>query len=287
MEVFTAKSLIKDTLSLHIFKISEIEGYPIHTHEFVEIKYILEGEAVEYVGEQSYEVRRGDLLFIPYGVTHSFTGKKKFSYYNICFAPEVMAKRISNRQEALDLLPLTTLNEMQDESLSVSKLVFAEEERQWIECILKDMLFEYEENNSDRHAVLESYMTVLLAKIVRKTHQVTEVRREYDGVWRALAEFIDENLGQKLTLSALAEKCFYNPSYFSRAFKKKFGMSLVEYIGKERAKLAADLLVTTNYSMEEIAYRCGFGDKTSFYRVFEKQYECTPSQYRQSREELR
>ena len=95
MEVFTAKSLIKDTLSLHIFKISEIEGYPIHTHEFVEIKYILEGEAVEYVGEQSYEVRRGDLLFIPYGVTHSFTGKKKFSYYNICFAPEVMAKRIS------------------------------------------------------------------------------------------------------------------------------------------------------------------------------------------------
>lgn len=284
MEIFTTEAMIKDALSLHIFRMTETSACPTHTHDFVEIKYIVDGEATEYIGDKSYEVKRGDLLFIPYGVTHAFTPKKQFCYYNICFAPEVMAKRISSRQEALDLLPLTTLNEIQEESFSVGKLIFEEEERQWLECILKDMLSEYVEKNFDRHAVIESYMTVLLAKITRKARQGSVERKEYDGVWRALAEFIDENLNQKLTLSALAEKCFYNPSYFSRAFKKKFGVSLVEYIGKERAKAAAELLLSTQCSMEEIAYRCGFGDKTGFYRVFEKQYGCTPSKYRQLHE---
>ena len=285
MEVFKTENMLKDALSLHIFKLTKAIGYPLHTHDFIEIKYILDGEAIENVGEKSYHVRRGDLLFIPYGETHTFMPKKStdYAYYNICFSPEVMAKRISNRQDAIDLLSLTSLSEVQEEN--VGKWTFFEDERQWIECILKDMLSEYEAKCSDRNAVLESYMTVLLAKIVRKARQGSKTHKEYDGVWLALAEFIDENLDQKLTLSALSEKCFYNPSYFSRTFKKKFGMSLVEYIGKERAKAAADLLLQTDYSIEEIVYRCGFGDKTSFYRVFEKNYGCTPSKYRQQEED--
>ena len=283
MEIFKTENMLKDALSLHIFKIEQTDGYPLHTHDFIEIKYIVDGEAIERVGEKSYYLCRGDMLFIPYGETHMYMPQKNttYAYYNICFSPEVMAKRISNRQDAIDLLSLTSLSEVQEEN--VGKWSFLDDDRRWIECVLKDMLSEYEEKRSDRNAVLESYMTILLAKIVRKAREGSERRKEYDGVWRALAEFIDENLDQKLTLSALAEKCFYNPSYFSRTFKKKFGMSLVEYLGKERAKAAEELLLQTNYSIEEISHRCGFGDKTSFYRVFEKQYGCTPSNYRQQK----
>ena len=282
MKLFTTERMIKDSLSLHIFKMTDVLPCALHTHDFIEIKYIVSGRATEEVDGKIYRVQRGDLLWIPYGSTHAFTPEEHVEYYNICFSPEVVAKRISNRQDALDLLSLTTLNEIQDEGIGVGNLVFVEQERAWIECVLQDMQAEYDDSHADRNAVLESYMTVLLAKIVRKMRQLSAGCRGVDDVWRTLAEFIDENLDRKLTLSSLSEKCFYNPSYFSRIFKRKFGVSPVEYIGRERAKTAAKLLIDSEFSVEEIAFRCGFGDKTGLYRVFEKEYGCTPSEYRQS-----
>ena len=45
-----------------------------------------------------------------------------------------------------------------------------------------------------------------------------------------LFDYIDQNLGSDLTLSTLAGKCFYNPSYFSRAFKKETGLSPMDFL---------------------------------------------------------
>ena len=85
---------------------------------------------------------------------------------------------------------------------------------------------------------------------------------------------------EKISLEDLAQKCFYNPSYFSRTFKQKFGLSPIEYITRERAKMAAGLLTNTTLSMDAIAEKCGYGDKSSLYRAFEKNYGCSPTDYR-------
>ena len=283
MYTFKAENYIKSNLSLHVFKSETTTSFPSHTHDFVEIVYVAEGEGVECVDERSYAVRRGDLLFIGYGRTHAFRTDSRLVFYNVCFLPEVVAKRIENRNQAFDLLSLTALEELRGESTELGRLRFDGEDRHALEFVLREMLREYESDFSERSAVLESYMTLMLAKILRKAHAYSVPNgEEFDGVWRALSEFIDENLREKLTLSALAGKCFYNPSYFSRAFKQKFGVSLVDYIGRERARKAEELLRTTGSSVEEIAALCGFGDKASLYRAFEKHYGCTPTAYRQT-----
>jgi AraC-like DNA-binding protein len=158
------------------------------------------------------------------------------------------------------------------------------EERAWIEHLLKATLAEYKAEEAERLAVLESYMTILIVNILRKVHsQSLANNKELSDVWKALSEFIDENLNQKLSLEDLAQKCFYNPSYFSRAFKQKFGCSPVEHIAKERSRKAAELLSTNPHlTMEKIAEECGFGDKSSLYRSFEKFYGCSPSEYKKS-----
>jgi AraC-like DNA-binding protein len=48
--------------------------------------------------------------------------------------------------------------------------------------------------------------------------------------------------------------------------------------------MATALLANPSLSMEEIAERCGFGDKSSLYRAFEKHYGCSPSEYRKTLE---
>ncbi len=285
MRIYKLENYIQGELSFHIFDEKCLNtSVPTHRHEFAEIVYVVEGTATQTINGISYTARRGDLFFMNRNCTHSFSASEQYTYYNVCFSPETIVKRIIDRDNALDLLSLASLEEIQSEQTPIGRFTFEGNERILIEQILSDMHKEYKSNNSERNAILESYMTILIAKILRKTHSshATE-RKELSDIWRSLSEFIDENLSQKLSLENLAQKCFYNPSYFSRAFKQKFGCSPVEYIARERSNKAAELLrLNSSLSMEEIAEECGFGDKSSLYRSFEKFYGCTPTEYRKS-----
>lgn len=114
--------------------------------------------------------------------------------------------------------------------------------REEIEAILAAMLREYEAQEESWRTVLESYMNILMVRILRKINGSGELAGTPENLmWRKLCDYIDANLGEDLTLSTLAGKCFYNPSYFSRAFKDKFRMPLSEYITRRKIDLAARL----------------------------------------------
>ncbi len=278
MKIYKAENLIKTPLSFNLFK-TIARNEELHTHDFVEIVYIADGFGTERVGNSSYSVKRGDLLFIGCGNTHAFVSDKGLTYYNIAFSAEVILKHIENKSEAVNLLSLAAWEELRREDNQMELLHFEGKARAEVEGILEDMLEEYKNALPERIAVLESYMTILLAKILRAAHSLRG-ETGFDGIWSAVSDFIDSNIQEKLTLFSIAQKYFYNSSYFSRAFKQKFGCSLVEYIARERVKKAEELLRTTTESVESIALACGFGDRTSLYRAFEKNYGCLPTEYR-------
>ena len=279
MKIFKMEDFIKDGLSLGLFKTTDKIPYARHTHEFSEIVYVLDGEVSEEINGLEYRLGRGDLLFINYGSTHAFTPIDTVTYINICFSPEVMGRRIINGANAFDLLSLTAFDELAG-GKSEGIVHFSGEERRTFDAILLDMLNEYSECFPEREAVLESYMTVVISKILRKMHPTIVKGEESDEVWQELFAFIAGNLDKKLSLSELSKKCFYNPSYFSRTFKEKFGITLAEYLQSERAGAAAKLLKETELPTQMIAEKCGFGDKSGLYRAFMKIYGVTPSEYR-------
>ena len=278
---YKSDGYIKDDLSLGIFIDKAGRLAEIHTHEFIEIVYVLDGEATEKINETEYNLRRGDMLFINYGSTHTRERSDNYSFMNVCFAPEILANKIINKENAFYILSLSAFEEIQSETFE-GKIHFDGEERRMIEAILSDMLYEQSKKLPERNAVLESYMTVLITKIIRKMRPSKRTSEAGSGLWLKLSEYIDQNFKKKLTLSDLAKRCFYNPSYFSRAFKERFNISLTEYINRERASAAAEMLKNTNKSIDEIAEECGYGDKSGLYRAFDKFYGCTPAEYRQS-----
>ena len=280
---FKAENYIENGLSLGIFCSRTDRDEPKHTHGFVEIIYVLDGHCDHLVNGTRHTLSRGDMLFINYNSTHEFfTGGKPFTYYNICFSPEVIAERIINRENAFDLLSLTAIDEIKSADNLVCKITFDADERMRVESMLSDMYAEYLADMPERRAVLESYMTILVAKILRRFEPTVSKRECGGGISRDILDFIDSNLGERLTLSALAKKCFYNPSYFSRSFKERFGVTLVEYISRARAEAAARMLLESDMPTSEIAIECGFSDKSALYRAFSKYYGMTPKEYRSS-----
>ena len=55
-----------------------------------------------------------------------------------------------------------------------------------------------------------------------------------------------------------------------------------DFIRKMRLKQAEHLLKTTNETVLEVMYKCGFNNKAYFYRLFLREYNMTPKEYRES-----
>ena len=87
-------------------------------------------------------------------------------------------------------------------------------------------------------------------------------------------------LDADFTINSVAEYFRMTPSGFSRFFSEAIGTSFKGYIDEIKIKMAVDLLTNTNYSIESIAEKCGYGNSSSFIRAFKRINDITPGEYR-------
>ena len=261
--------------------LSDSRDESFHDHDFIEIVYILEGKGVHKINGVEYPVQRGDLVYINYGCTHSFTVNEKLIAYNVMVKVDYFEKELINVNNIFSLLALTSFEEIQSELDKASPLVsFRGEEQEEIKFIIEKIRDELSNNYLGKAALLESYMNILLTSIFRKI--LLSDNKDNEIIPAEIIDYIQEHCGEKLSLKALAEQCFYNPSYFSRLFKKAFNTTLTEYIMEQRLKKSCDLLRNTEMSVDEVAAACGFSDKTGFYNRFKQKYGCTPGDYKKN-----
>jgi two-component system response regulator YesN len=98
-----------------------------------------------------------------------------------------------------------------------------------------------------------------------------------------LKQFIHEELDKELSLTRLSEVVHMNTSYLSRFFKQMTGSSLTEYIMDLRIAKAKTLLRETDLKIQDIAGKVGFDAPAYFIRLFKKETNLTPMEYRESR----
>jgi two-component system response regulator YesN len=126
---------------------------------------------------------------------------------------------------------------------------------------------------------MENYLCILFAKMFRQAERALEPALD-GNVWQGLREYIASHLDEELSLTALAQKSFYNPSYFSRVFKQRFGRSPSEYVRHARIERAMQLLASTERSVDDIMVEVGYTDRSAFYHAFAKETATTPIEYR-------
>ena len=84
----------------------------------------------------------------------------------------------------------------------------------------------------------------------------------------------------QVTADSFAQGLGYGRTNFFKKVKQLTGMSPNDYIKKIRMEEAASLLINTNMTAAEVAFKCGFEDQYYFSKSFKKYYGLPPSQYR-------
>lgn len=105
---------------------------------------------------------------------------------------------------------------------------------------------------------------------------------EREDVFVRITSYVEAHLEGKLTQNDVAREFFLSRGYISEMFRKRLGMTFVEYKEKLRITRAKELLAQTDLLIGDIAMRVGYDDMCYFARVFKKNYSMTPQQYRAS-----
>ncbi len=92
--------------------------------------------------------------------------------------------------------------------------------------------------------------------------------------------YVRRHYTDDINVESVADALRINRSYLSKLFKKNTGISLGEFIRKERIKAAANMLEFSDYSASEIAEYLHFSSQSHFIQCFKKEIGCTPAQYR-------
>ena len=284
MKQYRAQDWLGETENINVQKNCVQNSESPHTHDFIELVYIYAGSGRHCIGGKNYGVSKGNLLFINYNQTHSFHVDGEMTYINFLLKPEFMSAELLNSETIFEIFRLSLFDEFQSEFENEPPIVrFEGREIIEIENIIEVMLDEINGKKMGYRSILKGYMQVVFAMLLRKLKSQGgehTASRYLGNITPEILKYIDDNYREHLTLSELAEKCFYNPSYFSRIFKACFGRTFKAYIQEKRIAEASRLLLETSLSIEEIGSRVGYADKKQFYKTFRELTGNTPNAMR-------
>lgn len=119
-----------------------------------------------------------------------------------------------------------------------------------------------------------------LIDFVKLVHQYNHFR--YSAPVREVINYINQHLGERLTVPLLAGQVYLHPNYLSRLFRRETGVPLSSYIQDRRIEESKFLLRYSGNGVCDIADFYHFSSQSHFIKCFRERVGVTPLQYRNS-----
>lgn len=95
-----------------------------------------------------------------------------------------------------------------------------------------------------------------------------------------MAEFIAHRFHEPISVQAVADVAALHPNYAMTLFRSQTGMTINDYITRQRVAHAQRLLATTEAPILDVGYDSGFGSPSRFFQAFKEHAGCSPRQFR-------
>lgn len=237
-----------------------------HTHNHVELFYIVGGKGQFLIEDQLYPVNINHLVIINPNVTHTEVSLNAQPLEYIVLGIEGIELAISHNSNG----QFCILDHF--ESVEISS------------C-LRNILREMELKQTGYEDVCQAFMEILIIRLMRNTGLSVPAEPQTitgNRQCAAVRRYIDLHFKEPLSLELLAEEAHMNKYYLSHAFKREYGVSPINYMLTRRLEESKYLLAETDLSMSQIAQLLGFSSLSYFSQAFHRTQSVSPMEYRQT-----
>ncbi len=249
-----------------------------HIVQFYIIFFIYEGRGYHTIDFTDYKYKKGTVLLVRKDQIHKFFRSPDVKGYLLLFTEEFIVSHL-NRMEALKSMQL--FNDL----LSFPKIELkVEEEYSDFAILVKQLEKEYNFKDDYSIGITRSVLHIVITKLFRI--------KSKDGLFMRKGKYLSQFLEFQ---NLVEENCFTSKKV--QFYAQKLGVStktlnnIVKSIVNKAAKAFIDeitilqikrLLITSDYSIKEIAYTAGFEDPTNFFKYFKKFTGSSPEVFRQA-----
>ncbi len=244
-----------------------------HSHDYYEIYFFADGNVKYYVENESYELKKGDVLLIPPGKLHRPVIEENVPYerYVLWIYNSYLAGNSGIRGF------VDSINRLADEK-KTHLVSFAGAEYEQMRRLLDSALYNYRYGEELSGYVAESCIMLILEKLQKAFAQLTCSKREYGDMIRRVIEYLNENFTRSPSLDELSAEFFVSKYYLSHRFKEYTKTSVHNYILMKKINHAKELL-KNGTALQDVSEQCGFSTYSNFYKAFVGQTGVSPSCY--------
>ncbi len=252
-----------------------------HWHEEAEFLWVESGQATFQIGLSTYELRAGDLIFVPGGEIHGGFSKEgsSCSYKAAVFHLDWLS-------ECKDGISARYVNPLRSGEAAIP--LFYDRETNWGRQALvrlNRMFLAFESGGEARELRIKAELYSLLADLIecgqwQRAAPGRPVSAYAVDRLKAAVAYMEAHFAQPLTVPTLAEVAGLSAGHFSRMFKIVMRKTPMDYLNQYRLRHAAQLLQNTDWTVAEVALESGLTNFSYFSKKFSAAHACTPSQFR-------
>lgn len=256
------------------YYLSKVES---HTHNYYEFYFFLEGNVDMIIEGDVFSMHPGDLVLIPPKIRHHAEIRNQELPYRrfVFWISREYCKRL------LELSPdyvylMQHVKVAGDYVFSNDIITF-----NTIQSKVFALIDEMRSNRFGRDARISLCVNDLILHLNRIVHERNYPRSEKEdkNLYQSLAEYIEKNLEGNLSLEHLAEVFYVSKYHIAHTFKDHTGLSIHQYITKKRLTACREAILGGS-EITQAYLMFGFGDYSSFYRAFKKEYGISPREFR-------
>lgn len=248
-----------------------------HTHDYYEFYFFLEGDVSIQIEQEVYPLRFGDIMLIPPGTAHRLViHDPNIRYRRFVFW--ISLAYCDSLRAASDDYDYLMRKAVKD------KIYIFHNDRISFNTIQTKILRLLEEIHSERFGK-KTQIPLCVNDLVLHINRIIyeqdfpESKSGESSLYERLLAYIEEHIDEELSLDGLAEIFYVSKYHIAHIFKDNLGMSIHQYIMKKRLSLCKEALLG-NKSISKVYSAFGFGDYSSFYRAFKKEYGISPRDFK-------
>lgn len=244
------------------------QGAP-HTHEFIEIFYVLSGTSNHYTDKETKQISTGDIYILLPGDIHNHSNShasKDFLYRDILIRPHFFSDICGSYSDTLyndfskKIIP--TRIQLSSNELSIFENLFmrlSNADGKEIQIVTNLLI----------HELVSAF---LKQKLLQKSEQMPS--------WLVtLISELNRPANFAIPLNDLIAVFHYTKPYMCSAFKRHVGMTITDYFNKNRITHANSLLNATDNTIKDICETLGFSNISHFYALYKKHFGKTPRKH--------
>lgn len=270
-------------LSIPIYlKTNKLSYYPdkkaiCHWHDDIEIIMILDGEMNYYINGKHILLTKDSCIIINskqmhYGYSNN---DSDCTFLVLLFHPSLLC---ANKE----LYKKYVLPIIDNENLEYTFLKEKTEDNE-ILSLIKDILGIYAEFDNCCFINILGHINIMWAKLYKKLHGNISLQNKDNSdviIQKKMVSYIYKNYSSKITLADIAASGNVCRSKCCKIFNKYLMQSPIDFLNTYRLELSKNMLTSTDKSITEIALNCGFNHLSYFSEMFQREYKCTPSEYK-------